>query len=369
MSRGPITVLHVDTERGWRGGQRQVLLIGQGLRALGHRVLVAARPAEPLAVRAAEAGLTLVPCSPVSEIDAIAALSLRRVIRRERVQIVHSHSAHALALAAMAVLGTRACLIVTRHTGFRLHDNPFTRWKFSRAHAVIAISRDVERVLVECGIDRERITVVPSGVPLQHPGDVASREARRSVGVPDGVPLVVQVGALGADKDPVTFLRAVAAAHRIVPTLRALLVGAGPLHGALEAEIAARGLERVVQLTGFRSDAEALIAAADVVALCSVHEGLGTVLAEAMVCAKPVVATATGGIPEVVVDRETGLLAPPGDVEALGAAIVHLLVDRELAARLGRGGLARVSLFSIEATIAATLIVYERVLASAPATT
>lgn len=364
MSQPPLTVLHVDTERGWRGGERQVLWIAEGQRARGHHPLVAARPGEALAEHAGRAGLAVVPCAPAGELDALAALSLRRVIRRERVQVVHAHTAHALALGAMAALGTPARLVVTRHTGFRLHANPFTRWKYGRARAVIAVSRDVERVLLEGGIERARITVVPSGVRLDRPVASPPLEVRHALGVPAGAPLVVMVGALGADKDPLTFVRAVDVAHRAVPTMRALLVGEGPLRGELEAEIARRGLADVVRLTGFRADADALIAAADVVALSSVHEGLGTVLVDAMALGKPVAATAAGGIPEVVVDGETGLLAPPRDADALGSAIARLLGDRELAARFGRAGLARAPLFSIENTVAGTLAVYERVIAA-----
>ena len=166
MSARPLTVLHLDTERGWRGGERQALWLAERLARGGDRSLVAARPGEPLAERAAAAGLPVVPCAPAGEFDIAAALRLRGVVRRERVDIVHAHTGHAVALAALATLGTRARVVVTRRVDFRLRANPFTRWKYGRAAAIIAISRMVQRALEESGIAPSRIELVPSGVDL-----------------------------------------------------------------------------------------------------------------------------------------------------------------------------------------------------------
>ena len=363
MTPHPLTVLHVNTERGWRGGERQTLWLAEGLALAGHRCMLAARPEQPLACRAAAAGITVVPCAPTLELDVISGLTLRRSVLNERVDIVHAHTAHAVALAAMAVSRTPARMVVTRRAAFRLRSNPLTRWKYHRADAIIAISNRVERALVDGGIDRALIAVVPSGVKLDRHVRAASRA---ELGVSADAPLVVMVGALTAEKDPVTFVRAVAAASRQVPAMHALLVGDGPLRGIVETEAARLGLASSLRLTGYRDDADALIAAADVVALSSVEEGLGSVLIDAMVFGKPVVATAAGGITELVVDGETGLLVAPGDAEALGAALARVIAEPGMAARLGAAALARAPRFSIENTVARTLAVYERVM-SAPA--
>ncbi|MGK2934981.1 MAG: glycosyltransferase [Gemmatimonadaceae bacterium] len=109
-----LVVLHLDTERGWRGGERQALWLARSLADRGHVSMVAARPGEPFAQRAAQAGLTVVPCAPGFEFDPVAVLELRAVIRRRRVQIVHAHTGHAVALAALATIGTDAKTVVTR---------------------------------------------------------------------------------------------------------------------------------------------------------------------------------------------------------------------------------------------------------------
>lgn len=362
MTGRPLTILHVNTERGWRGGERQTLWLAQGLVHAGHRCMIAARPGEPLAERSAEAGLEPVLCAPLYEFDLAAARWLRRCILANGVHVVHAHTAHAVALAAMATRRTPARMVLTRRTGFRLRSNPFTRWKYGRADAVIAISKRVERSLVEGGMDPALIEVIPSGVPLDRDVTPASRA---ELGVRDDAPLVVMVGALTHEKDPITYVRAVAAAHNRVPLLRALLVGDGPLRGDVRAEVARLAMTEVLTLTGQREDADALIAAADIVVLSSVEEGLGSVLLDAMAFGKPVAATAAGGIPEVVVHDETGLLVEPRDAEALGAAIARIAEDRELAARLGAGARARAPRFSTDDTVARTLAVYERVLSPA----
>ena len=120
-------VLHVDTERGWRGGERQTLWLASELARRGHVCLVAGRRGEPLAERAAAAGLDVIECSPASEVDPRAAFRLRRVIRERKIDVVHAHTAHAVAVGALATLGTRIPMVVARRVDFPLRDNAGTR--------------------------------------------------------------------------------------------------------------------------------------------------------------------------------------------------------------------------------------------------
>ena len=359
---GPLTILHVNTERGWRGGERQTLWLARGLARAGHRSIVVARPGQPLAERSAEAGLETIFCAPGTELDLAAARWLRRCILGNQVDVVHAHTAHAVALGALATRRTPARMVVTRRTGFRLRSNPFTRWKYRRADAVIAISSRVKRSLVEGGVDPEIVVVIPDGVPLDRDVVPASRSELR---VAEDAPLVVMVGALTAEKDPVTFVRAVASALRQVPALCALLVGDGPLRGEVQAEVERLGITDALRLTGHRDDADALIAASDIVALSSVEEGLGSVLLDAMAFGKPVAATTAGGIPDVVAHDETGLLVEPRDADALGEAIARIAGDRELASRLAAGARARAPRYSVDEMVRRTAGVYEGVRSTA----
>ncbi len=355
-------MLHVDTERGWRGGERQALWLARELSRRGGASIVAARAGERFAARASEAGLVVTDCSPVSEVDPRAAWRLRRAIRRHDIEIVHAHTAHAVSIAALATVRTNVSLVVSRRVDFRLRGNFGTRWKYSRAAAIIAVSNAVARVLVESGIDPSRIVVVPDGVDIHRPVIAADRETLHSLGVNAGAPLVVQVAQLVGHKDPLNFVRAMHRVHERVSSAQGLMVGDGPLRASVEREIADRGLSATVRLAGYRTDADSLLAAADVACLSSREEGMGSVLLDALVFGVPIAATRAGGIPEVVVDGECGLLADVGDGGALGDAITELLTDKQLAERLRAAAKHRAGEFSVERMTDRTIDVYERVL-------
>jgi glycosyltransferase involved in cell wall biosynthesis len=218
---------------------------------------------------------------------------------------------------------------------------------------------------VASGIPESTIALVPSGVDLTRTFTAAPSATLRELGIPaDGGPLAVMVGALVAHKDPATFVRAIAEARRHVPALRALLVGEGPLRPMVEALVREHALGDALRLAGFRQDADALIAAADVFVLSSAEEGLGTVLLDALAAGTPVAATAGGGIPEIIEDGRSGLLVAPHDARALGTAIARIVGDASLAQTLAAGGREKVLRFSVAETARRTLEVYRTVLAT-----
>jgi glycosyltransferase involved in cell wall biosynthesis len=356
-------ILHLDTERGWRGGERQAFWLAAELARRGHLSVVAARAGHALARRAREVGMPVVNCSPRFEGDPLRVYRLRRAILRFGVDVVHAHTGHDVTLGALAIVGTRARLVAARRVDFRLRDNAGTRWKYSRPAAIIAVSHAVADVLVACGIARDRIHVVPDGVDVHREIAPAPAAVLAELGVADGAPVAIQVAQLVGHKDPVNFVRAMARARRDAPALHGLLVGDGVLRPAVEAEIAALGAGAYVHLAGYRTDADALLAAASVCVLSSREEGMGSVLLDALFLGRPIAATRAGGIPEVVDDGVTGLLAPVHDPEALGAAIARLANDPALAERLGQAARARATDFSVERMADATEAVYDAVLA------
>lgn len=367
MSGGaaPLTVLYLDVGREWRGGQRQILWMGEGLARRGGRPIFALRPDAVLTERARAAGIEVVEIDPsIPEFGPWTVLRLRRLIRRRGIDILHPQSGHTMALAALAAAGTHAKIVFARRTTFRMRTHTGNRLKYGRAHRIISGSQAGLDELLRMGLDPSRMHVVPSGSHPLHGLTPASAELLASFGVPPGAPLVSMVCAITEVKDPLTFVRAVAAARRRVPALHALLVGEGPLRAAVEEEARALGVDGALHLTGFRGDPESFIAASDVACLTSRSEGTPGVLIDALALARPIVATAVGGIPEVVVDGESGLLAPMGDATALGAHIADILQDPILAARLSDGARARAGEFTIDRTVERTIEIYERLLAA-----
>jgi L-malate glycosyltransferase len=355
-------VLHLDTERGWRGGERQALWLARELARLGCRSVVAARPGQPLIARACEEGVETLPCLPRFETDPVAALRLRRFMLEKGVRILHAHTGHGVGLGALATLGTDVRLVASRRVDFRLRDNFVTRWKYRRASAIIAVSEAVARVLTSGGIPRARIDVVPDGTDTSRMIEPAAGDSLAGLGAAPGRPLVVQVSQLVRHKDPLNFVRAIDIARRRVPGLRAVLVGDGPLRAEVEALRDSLGLADTLVVAGYRTDADRLLAAADIVTLSSREEGMGSVLLDALLLGKPIAATTAGGIPEIVEDGLTGILAPTENPEALGGAIARLASDTSLAARMGAAAREAVERFSVRRMAERTLEIYRRLL-------
>jgi len=181
-------------------------------------------------------------------------------------------------------------------------------------------------------------------------------------------PRLIAVGRLKAPKDFLTLIRAFAALPE--ESFEALIVGDGPDRAVLEAEIGRLGLDGRVRLAGERSDVPALLADSDVFVLSSRSEGLPVSVLEAMAAELPVVASDVGGLAELVVDGETGILVPPGDAPALAAALGRLIEDRALRRALGAGGRARAEArFDLAAFRRAHVELYDRELTLAGAIT
>ncbi len=200
------------------------------------------------------------------------------------------------------------------------------------------------------GVPRDRILVVPNGLdPAPFTlGDEAKAEGRRRLGGGE-TPVALCVARLGPEKDHATLLEAFA---RLETPARLALAGEGPCRTALEAQIERHGLGERVVLLGNRDDIPHLMYGADLFVLASRHEGMPNVLLEAMAARLPVVATAVGGVPEIVVHDETGVVVPPGDPAVLAQAMDALLRDPARRRAMAQAGRKRLEArFAFDATI------------------
>jgi L-malate glycosyltransferase len=358
--------IHIDTATTWRGGQNQVLLTVMGLRAAGHRTMLVAHPAGELRRRAAE-GLEFVPLAPGHELDLKAGWKLARLVNRLRPDIVHAHDPHAVAMAAlglsMSTIEPLPPLVASRRVDFRLKPNSFSKWKHRQVAMFIAASEAIARILQADGVPAARIATVHEGIDADRIEGIEPASVHAEFWLPTHAPIVGNIGALVAHKGQRHLIDAAALVVRDVPDARFVVLGEGELRPALEHQVKALHLEKHVVLPGFRADVVALLKTFDVFVMSSETEGLGTSILDAMACARPVVGTRTGGIPEVVDDGVTGLLVEPRDPRALAQAITTLLKDEPMRARLGAAGRARVrERFTLERMVACTLRVYEDVL-------
>jgi len=360
--------LHIDTAKTWRGGQSQVMYTVLGLRRLEQRAVLVAHPHGELFRRLSE-GIDLIPLASRNEVDLAAAWRLARILKRSTPEIIQAHDPHAVAMASLALSiaapAPRPALVATRRIEYPLARNSFSRWKYSLVDRFIAISGAVRDQLVADGIAADRISVVPEGVDVERIERLAPANVHAAFFLPTHSPIIGNIGALTAQKGQHDLVEAAALVVREVPDARFVILGDGELRENLEHQIHRKHLERHVMLGGFRADAMALLKGFDVFALSSTHEGMCTSLVDAMAASKAAVATAVGGVPEVLDDGRTGYLVPPHDPSAMAEKIVRLLRDEALRERFGRAALVRArERFTVERMVDETLAAYAEAVAA-----
>jgi glycosyltransferase involved in cell wall biosynthesis len=330
------------------GSVVQMFQLAENLHRRGHRVAVVSRGDGQIRERCAAAGVEFVALPMRNEFDLASARRLARIYRERAVDVVHVHKgiAHSIALEATFLGRRRPAIVVNRGVSFPL--DLFNRTKFHlRLGAVVTVCEDIKKVIVASGRLRpDQVRVIYAGVDLDvfDPARLDRGEVRREWGIGDDEFLVVQVGAREW-KGWKHLVEATAAARTRVPRLRTAIVACKSEEQKREvaAYAAERGVGDAVLSVGFRYDMPKVLMAADL-AIDLSYEGLGVTgtIREAMALGKPVVATAAGGNPELVVDGESGLLVPVKDPAAAADAICRVAADPAFAARLAAGGRRRV---------------------------
>jgi glycosyltransferase involved in cell wall biosynthesis len=356
--------LHIDTGSGWRGGQNQVMHTVTGLRARGHRAVLVADPGGELFRRMQE-GLDLVPLEPGSGVDLATAWRLSRVLKQMSPAVIHAHDHHGLALAVLALSiaapSPRPRLVAARREEHRLTHNSFSRWQLSEVDCVIANCEAIRNIVVAEGVPRSRTTVVHEGVDVDRVAKMEAADVHGAFYLPHGAPIVGHVAPLVPQKGQRHLIDAAALVVREVPDARFVIVGEGEMREALEKQIREKHLERHVFLAGFRSNPIEMTKGFDVFAMSSVTEGMCTALVDAMAAGKASVATTVGGIPEVMVDGETGYLVEPRDDKAMAEKLVKLLTDEPLRRLMGQAAERRArERFTVERMVDETIAVYEQ---------
>jgi glycosyltransferase involved in cell wall biosynthesis len=257
-------------------------------------------------------------------------------------------------------------VFVARRVDFRVRTNPWSRLKYALpVDRYLCISEGVRQAMLASGVRAEKLRLVPSGVDLAGVRAAAERPApslRELAGLPEDAEIVGTVASLAPHKNHVLLLESVRRIVAARPRAHFVWLGEGECRGALERRRAELGLESRVHLLGFRSDALALMRQFDVFALSSYLEGLCTSLLDAQALGVPIVATAVGGVPEVVRDGETGRLVRALDPERLAEAIVEALSEPERRAGWAERARLDVEAFGIARTAERTLEVYREVL-------
>jgi glycosyltransferase involved in cell wall biosynthesis len=271
--------------------------------------------------------------------DPLAWWPLFRALRRERIDVLHTHAFGPNAWGSL--IGRWAGVpVVVAHE----HNWAFTgralrpvidRELIARcAGAMIVVSGDARRRMIEIErIPPERLVLLPNGVQALPRGD--GRALRADLGIGSGDPVVGTVCIIRSEKALDVLVGAAALLKEDFPLLRVLVTGDGPDRARVEAVAERLGLADRVHMTGARTDVPDVLAAIDVAVICSDYEGSPRSILEFMDAGKPIVATGVGGIPEVIEDGVHGVLVPPRDEAALAAGLRGLLLDEDRRSEMG----------------------------------
>jgi glycosyltransferase involved in cell wall biosynthesis len=345
-------------------GERQALFLSRGLAARGHRVLVVTPVGAPLAsaVRREER-LESVELPMRGELSLRAAGALAEIMRGTHIDLIHTHTPHAISLAHLSRrLGHRPPLVAHRRVAFALKRNPFARWKRRWPDHWIAVAGSVRDRLELDGVDRSRISVVASCLdPARRRPGRPRDEMRAELGLAPDTIAVGAVGHLAAHKGHRVLLDALG---RLEPTSRrwiVCLIGDGELRSDLLAQARGLGLEQQVRFLGWREDVPDLLGALDLFVFPSVSgEGSPAALKEALVMGLPILASDLDAHKEVGLEPED--LFACGQAADLAPRLAGMIDDPDRARRRGATSAQLAGRFTTEALVEQTLSVYDRLL-------
>lgn len=356
-------IAHIEAGRHLYGGAAQVRYLTDGLTRRGVDTAVLCASGSELA--AACSAVRLVELPMRGELDVALLPRLVRELKRLQPDLVHVHSRRGADLyggAAAALAGIPA--VVTRRVD-AVEPAAVMRFKYRPYRAVVALSLAIERQLSAAGIAAERVVRIPSAVDTERYRPDATARARLLAAFgfgPDALAVGV-VAQLIERKRHAWLFELLPQLVQRWPQLRVVCFGRGPLERTLRRRIAELGLQQHVVLVGFRTDVPELLPGLDLLAHPAEREGLGLALVEAASAGVPVVACATGGITDVVIDGETGALVPRDSAAAFRAALSALLADRDERLRMGVAARRHAERrFDTAALVAEHLSLYGRIL-------
>lgn len=358
-------VLHISSEETWRGGEQQMAYLIDELQKTGVEQFVVAKKKSAFEKYCINNNIEHITFNFSGNLNLQPPIWVKKFCKEKNIQLIHAHSAGGHAVAVIAgLIGNKLPIVLSRRVDFAPNKNPLSQFKYNykKIGKIICVSDAVKQILLPSLKHPEKCVIIHDGVDLERFSNVTkSNTLHHEFNLKDDTTVIANVAALAPHKDYFTFLNA---AKKLQGKLNAkfFIIGDGDLRKEIEQRIEALELKNEVIMTGFRNDLKDIFPEIDVLLFTSETEGFGSTILDAFACNVPVVATAAGGIPEIVKDNINGLLAPVKDADKLAENVLRLVEDKDLKLGLTMQAKEDVKKFSKENMAAKTLEVYKEIL-------
>ncbi|WP_276497736.1 glycosyltransferase family 4 protein [Pontibacter litorisediminis] len=363
-------VLHIASEKTWRGGEQQIAYLIEELQQQQVHNYVACRSGSAFEAYCQQHNIPHLSLSFAKPLLPLSALRLKQYVNANGIQLIHMHSSLAHTLGVLAhLMGAQADLVLSRRVEFGIGTNPLSTFKYNYrgVKRIICVANNVRRVMAESIADGGKCVTVHSGIELENFRRYNRQNAsflRSTYNIGEGYTLIGNVSALDKHKDYFTFLDTAYLLKQNGVKAKYFAIGSGALEQEIKAYTAKLGLQEDVIFTGFLTNVSEVLPELDLFLTTTLKEGLMNSVLNAFACRTPVVATNAGGIPEMVIDGVTGMLAPVKSPGELAQKCLQVLRNQDLRDTLVENASQKVLEFTKQQTALKTLSIYKEVLSS-----
>lgn len=361
-----ITVLHIDTEFGWRGGQQQAVYLYEKMINNGYKTIFVCQPNSKLEKYFQKNTLPYVTIRMINELDFWAGIKIAKITRKFNYNILHLHSAHALSLGLLAKLfNPKLHLIAVRRVDFSVYKNLISKFKYNNSllDKIICISDGIKRVLLHDDIERSKLLTIHSGINTNKFNSISPLpNFREKFNIPQDNIIIGTVAALVEHKDYPNLLQAAKIVTDKIKNVTFIALGKGKDEQEIKEIADNLNLKNKFKFLGFRENVGEFLKQMDIFVLASKLEGMGTSILDAESVGLPIVGTNAGGIPEVIENNKNGIIVQKQNPAALAKALIRLIRNHKKREEFGRNSRKFVQNFSIENNYKANIDLYREIL-------
>ncbi len=347
------TIIHIDTEMSWRGGQRQATYLYEGLLDRGFETIFFAKHNSEISKYMKNKNIKVQELSFANELDIISAYKLAKFAKKGNYNILVCHNAHSVTIALLAkIFYSKLKIIVVRRVIFSIKNGIISKYKYHNKliNRFVAISNAINNVLEKSNINKQKIDLIYDGIDLKRFDNFKNNNLEKELN-PYNRLVVGTTSAIDKAKDFPTFLEAIKIILQSRKDVLFVIVGDGAERDNIQQEAENENISQYIHFAGFQENIGDYLNMFAIFTLFSKSEGLGTSILDAMSVGLPIVATNIGGIPEVVEHNSNGLLVNKSDPNELATAILELLNNEEKRNIFGQNSLEKAKNFDIKLTI------------------